>query len=110
MKRFEYYSVKHITSLERDFIYILIHKQQQSSKRKVFLYVLIASILCMALGILFGYLIGKNKYELASSTDCTTNSNKTPSMGMARSDEEKEKYYKNVFAEMKADNIRNNLR
>ena len=29
---------------------------------------------------------------------------------MARSDEEKEEYYKNVFAEMKADKIRNNLR
>ena len=65
----------------------------------------------MALGILFGYLIGKNKYETSpASSNCTNNNNKTPLSGMARSDEEKEEYYKNVFAEMKADNIRNNLR
>ena len=66
----------------------------------------------MALGILFGYLIGKNKYDSSSrDNDTMTTDNKTPSSsGMARSDEDKEKYYRNVFAEMKAANIRNNLR
>ena len=66
----------------------------------------IVAIVFLSIGIIAGYFIGKNKFETEGepAPKCTNQP------GMARSDEDKREFYTNVINEMKADNIRNNLK
>ena len=74
--------------------------------RKTVVVAVVASVLCMSLGLLLGYFIGKNQSAESANEKVTSSS----SAGLTRSDEEKKLYYKSVFQEMKAENIRSNLK
>ena len=61
-------------------------------------------VVCFCIGILAGFFAGKNRYESDGAASVVTPS-KT-----SRTEEEREEFYKSVFQEMKADNIRSNLK
>ncbi|XP_066916274.1 N-acetylated-alpha-linked acidic dipeptidase 2-like isoform X2 [Clytia hemisphaerica] len=60
-------------------------------------------VVCFCIGILAGFYAGKNRYE--SDGEVSVSPSKS-----SRSDAEREEFYKSVFQEMKADNIRSNLK
>lgn len=67
--------------------------------------IVIVAIVSLSVGIIAGYFIGKDKFETETKPPKCANP-----PGMARSDKEKREFYTNVINEMKADNIRDNLK
>jgi len=91
----------------RNIVFILRHQVKFGGRKScVSLAVIIAivSIVFLSIGIIAGYFIGKNKFETVAEPT------PKPAGMVGRSDEEKREYYTGVINEMKAENIRSNLK
>lgn len=69
--------------------------------------IVFASIIFLAVGIGVGYAVGKNKFDEKCPA---ANANGNNAASSEQSIEEQEKTFKSILMEMKAENIRSNLK